>query len=225
MDIDINKRLATKDIAEMLGIEAVTVRKYAQALEKAGYIFERSDSDHRVFSGKDAMALQQLKAIRERSGLNVEMAANIVASKHQGATEIVSVPQNPENSAELERYENRYAALEEKIDALAQIIAQQQQAAIASIQEPRQQRMELFTMGQAERRVKRRLEAEALELWLCKPEAERLHKIGWFRKEENVTARDVFVRQYVDERIDALLREELGLADEDSIEGVVSHEP
>ncbi|MDT2262665.1 hypothetical protein P7H12_01920 [Paenibacillus larvae] len=70
----------TKDMAAMLGIETVTVRKYALALEKAGYIISRDDKDRRTYSDVDAMALQQLFTLRERSGMTVEKSAEMVAS-------------------------------------------------------------------------------------------------------------------------------------------------
>lgn len=71
----------TKDMAAMLGIETVTVRKYALALEKAGYIISRDDKDRRTYSDVDAMALQQLFTLRERSGMTVEKSAEMVASR------------------------------------------------------------------------------------------------------------------------------------------------
>lgn len=120
---DTDKYYNPKDLAEMLGIESVTLRKYSIALEKAGYIFMRNDSDRRLYSERDVMALQQLKALRDRNALNVENAAMAVATKHRqvnGPSEtvthsdklpVVSVP-------------NRYEALEDKIDAQAVQIAQ-----------------------------------------------------------------------------------------------------
>ncbi|MDR0268179.1 hypothetical protein [Paenibacillus sp.] len=36
-------RYSTKDIADKLGVEAVTVRKYALALERAGYSIDKID--------------------------------------------------------------------------------------------------------------------------------------------------------------------------------------
>lgn len=213
MEHDMMKRLATKDLAEMLGVEAVTVRKYAVALEKAGYAFERSAGDHRLYSSKDAMVMSQLKALRERSGLSVEMAANVVVSKHGEASEIVAVSQNAPDAAVWERYEKLYAGLEEKIAVLTELMQQQALAAVAALPDPRQQRMDFFQLTQAERRVRRRLERQASDAWFARPDVQRFTK-RWFWKEENIAARDLFVRDYVEERLDAELQKELGLEEE-----------
>ena len=48
-----------------------------------------------------------------------------------------------------------------------------------------------------QKRVEYQLEKEALLLWTAKPLHERQKKIGWFRKEEDLTKRDIFVKEYV----------------------------
>lgn len=44
-----------------------------------------------------------------------------------------------------------------------------------------------------------------------KPEGERMRKAGLFRKEEDVNARDRFVRNYVDEHFEIRMLEAYGL--------------
>lgn len=73
--------LGTKEIAEILGVKPVTVRKYASALEKAGYIVGRGDSGHREYTQNDATAFRELQALCERSGMTVEMSANVIATR------------------------------------------------------------------------------------------------------------------------------------------------
>jgi hypothetical protein len=63
----------------------------------------------------------------------------------------------------------------------------------------------------ARRRVESQLEEEAFNIWSTKPESERLKKVGWFRKEEDHAARDLFVRRYVNEYFPTRLKKELGL--------------
>ncbi|WP_274653794.1 hypothetical protein [Paenibacillus humicola] len=73
-----------------------------------------------------------------------------------------------------------------------------------------QQREEILNSRLTERRIQQQLNQEALELWATKPEAERLRKIGWFRKEEDTAARDRFVRDYIDEHYESRLRAAYG---------------
>jgi hypothetical protein len=65
-----------------------------------------------------------------------------------------------------------------------------------------------------DRRVEVRLEEEAITLWDAKPEIERLKKIGWFRKEDDLAKRDIFVKQYVNEHFEHRLKEAYGLDDQ-----------
>lgn len=58
-----------------------------------------------------------------------------------------------------------------------------------------------------ERRIEKQLRDEALDLWVAKPETERLKKVGLFRKEENVDMRDRFVREYIHEHYEQRIRE------------------
>lgn len=95
----------TKDVAEMVDIAVPTVRKYAQALEKQSYDFIRDKNDNRLYTQHDAMAIQHLKTLREKTNISVEQAASIVISKH-GNRSIRDVA--PPDTAEIERYERRY---------------------------------------------------------------------------------------------------------------------
>lgn len=80
---DIETKYTTKDLADMLGVEAVTIRKYALALEKAGYDIDRSDGKNRSYSERDAMAFKYMQTIRSRTGITVEAAADVVATKNK----------------------------------------------------------------------------------------------------------------------------------------------
>jgi len=63
---DMERRYTTKDIADMLGVEAVTIRKYALALEKAGYIVDRINGKNRAYSERDAWHSSSFKLYASR---------------------------------------------------------------------------------------------------------------------------------------------------------------
>lgn len=123
MHSDADRYYTPKEMSEMLSIEPVTLRKYSIALEKAGYIFIRNDSDHRLYTERDVISLQHLKALRERNALNVDNAAMAVTTRFfqvNGPSETVTHGENLPVLADTERYE----ALESKVDAQAEQIAQ-----------------------------------------------------------------------------------------------------
>lgn len=214
---DMEQRYTTRDIADMLGVEAVTVRKYALALEKYGFSVYRSDGKNRSFSEQDVMAFRQLMTLRERSGVNVETAAQIVASKHKGVTvDSVSIVHN-DGEALPQHYDDRYDLLAAKVE---QLIALQQQAAatVQALPDPVQQRAERFNERMTERRVENKLRDEAEEAWNAKSAAERMRKVGWFRKEEDTVVRESFIRKYIEARFEDCLRKEYGFEGKGDIE-------
>lgn len=110
--------LGTKDIAEILKIEAVTVRKYARALEDAGYNVEHDGNGRRKYSEVDVTSLRELQALRERTGLNVEKCAEVVAARHRGASESVTLVKNQEDKQLIERYEERYNEMVQMMETM-----------------------------------------------------------------------------------------------------------
>lgn len=73
---------------------------------------------------------------------------------------------------------------------------------------PKEKRLERLNQIMTEHKVKRALEVEAIELWNNKPEEERLIRVGWFRREENIDKRNLFIKDYIDENFELYLRKE-----------------
>lgn len=190
-------RYTTKDIADKLGIQAVTVRKYALALEKAGYSIDRSDGKNRSYNATDVMAFQYMQSIRAQTSITVEEAANLVAKKNNNAMASDTSIVHNESEALPDRYETLLSMVQ-------QLLASQQAA--PALPSPEELRAERLNERLTERKIERQLEREALEAWTTKPLNERMRKTGLFRKEEDVTSRDRFVRDYVDERLEARIR-------------------
>lgn len=76
-------------------------------------------------------------------------------------------------------------------------------------------RIDRFEKIMAEHKVKRVLKDEAMKLWNKKPPEERLTKVGWFHKKEDINKRDIFINNYIDEKIESDLKRELNLNKKD----------
>ena len=72
---------STKDIAKLTDIAESTVRKYAQLLEKNGYLFVRNVSGSRLFTEQDLKVILELKA-EPKEERSIEDVASHVASKY-----------------------------------------------------------------------------------------------------------------------------------------------
>lgn len=110
--------LQSKEIAEILGVKTVTVRKYAKALEDAGYIVSRSDSGHREYTEVDATVFRELQALCEHTGMTVEKAAFAVVARHNKASVSVAPTVVGQDKEEIMQYDPRYEELVNTINNL-----------------------------------------------------------------------------------------------------------
>lgn len=67
------KVYSSSDVAEHLKIKTATLRKYCIMLEEEGYTFKRNSRNHRYFSDKDVMTLQNLLRAKN-NGITLEEA-------------------------------------------------------------------------------------------------------------------------------------------------------
>lgn len=189
--------LKTADVASFLGVKAVTVRKYALALEKAGYLVERSDSNNRTYSEKDAMVMRELATLCKDIGLSVEKAAMAVAAKHMRFLSDTGDGNMPVLGDE-NRYDERYDQAIELLKQMAEH-SQQQAGDMASIRAEMQLQSESIEALQRElAETKRLLAASSERKWwnffrrreeshdLAEPDPE----VQWNRKQQR--ERDIY---------------------------------
>jgi hypothetical protein len=118
------KEYATKDISNIVGIASPTVRKYAQALEKAGYTFIKNEKGFRFFIDDDISAFNELKTMSKRSSLPVERIAEIIVSdrkpiQHEAISDIPEIIQSDSGiKGDLVQYDTRYNELMERLGKL-----------------------------------------------------------------------------------------------------------
>ncbi|MET3547078.1 DNA-binding transcriptional MerR regulator [Paenibacillus favisporus] len=96
---------------------------------------------------------------------------------------------------------------QEKVERLTELLMKQTEAA-ASLSPAVQTQSRKQADHLTERRVKRQLESEALELWLNKPAPERTKRNVLFQRKEDSEAKEKFVRDYVLEHYVSRLNEE-----------------
>lgn len=66
----------SKELAEKLGVAAITVRKWSLKLEEKGYEIARDGEDRRLYSERDLMAFELLsKRLKEKMPLEKAVAA------------------------------------------------------------------------------------------------------------------------------------------------------
>lgn len=110
------KVYATSEVARIIGIAPVTVRKYSQELENKGYVFIRSKikgrQKARLYRYSDVESLRYLKEIREESNITVDQATSITVERlGKGAIQSISST----DTEKTKRYSNQYDELKDMI--------------------------------------------------------------------------------------------------------------
>ncbi|PGX95612.1 hypothetical protein COE15_20760 [Bacillus cereus] len=76
--------LLNKEMSERLNIGVSTLRKWAAALEKNGYYWEKNDDGTRYYTHYDQDTLILFKSLVQEQKFNLEQAAKVIISKREG---------------------------------------------------------------------------------------------------------------------------------------------
>jgi DNA-binding transcriptional MerR regulator len=114
---NVTTEYAPSDVAQMLNLNSETLRKYALALEKEGYIFTKKESGHRQYYQKDVMVLNQFVALLNQNGLKIPIAAKSVVAKHLATSQTVTDAVTVSQSSLFERSEERYTEMMTMLEA------------------------------------------------------------------------------------------------------------
>ncbi|MFF1291642.1 DUF3967 domain-containing protein [Bacillus thuringiensis] len=87
------------DVAEQLGIQSSTLRKYADVLEKEGYTFIKNERGHRKYRESDVIVFRKVINLKNDTDMTLENATKQIVSWNQGIEVL------PLERYEIERYE------------------------------------------------------------------------------------------------------------------------
>ncbi|MFE6707650.1 DUF3967 domain-containing protein [Bacillus thuringiensis] len=87
------------DVAEQLGIQSSTLRKYADVLEKEGYTFIKNERGHRKYRESDVMVFRKVINLKSETDMTLENVTKQIVSWNQGV-EVLLLKRH-----EVERYE------------------------------------------------------------------------------------------------------------------------
>ncbi|WP_380888019.1 DUF3967 domain-containing protein [Streptomyces collinus] len=97
--MDMGIKLSSKDVAKHLGIEPVTVRKYASMLEEQGYSFNKDSKGWRLYTEDDVKTLEYLCTMTKINGHSLDETVKHIASLYRSKLTIsdtaTSLQDNP----------------------------------------------------------------------------------------------------------------------------------
>ena len=102
------------EIMEKLNLKESVYKKYILALEKEGYLFQRNDRNHRIFTDKDIQTLENFIELIKYDGMTIEAVAKKIGetSGHNDIT--ISKPEQQEGYDVMNLVEKAVQAEREK---------------------------------------------------------------------------------------------------------------
>lgn len=220
--------LKVSDLAGQLKIPQPTIRRY---MDRHGHHLH-TKKQHKSYLISSA-SIPTLARIRDEysKGLNGEQVEEVLLGQSSTITTVsdTSVHKDERVSGNLaealseleksviDRFNNQeqfnqhllelLQREQEKVERLTELLMKQTEAA-ASLSPAVQAQSRKQADHLTERRVKRQLESEALELWLNKPAPERTKRNVLFQRKEDSEAKEKFVRDYVLEHYVSRLNDE-----------------
>ncbi|WJE55539.1 MerR family transcriptional regulator (plasmid) [Bacillus cereus] len=112
----------------------------------------------------------------------------------QATAEIIEKMVNKQIEEKIKNIESQY---EEKLGNILKQLPQPEDAEALKLRQ-RQERLDNFII---EHRARQELRKKAEDLWSSKPDEERIKKVGWFKKEEDLAKKQLFIEQYIHDNI------------------------
>jgi DNA-binding transcriptional MerR regulator len=218
------KAYTINEVSKIIDIPAGTIRQWEKTVEGILNI-PRDDKGSRYYTDFEINTLNNIKAMRDK-GLSFEVIKDVL--NHSEANLNVPIPSVPvmSQSEAIQTIQNLQTTIQTLAQRMESIIEESVRKEVSKISEgfvegmtrllpppkdPHSERQERLTEVITRRRIETQLENEAIDLWSKLPDAERMKKIGVFRKEENRDKRDQFVKNYINLHFEVKLRIEYGL--------------
>jgi|SRR5699024_7414441 len=217
-----NEWLSVTQLSKQLEIPETTVRRYLNNFDE--YFRAEQIGRGKKYHPDAIEILQRIAMLYSIDRETIEIKSILAneyafSTEENGQNEATTVP--PYNiSRQFDEFQQKQEEfnrqllqqLHEQQEYIKQLIDSRDQ----DIQEakrfvsPEKERSDRFERIMLEHKVRKKLEEEAEDLWLEKPEEERMKKISWFRREEDKDQRYLFIKRYVNEHFEEYLRNEMG---------------
>lgn len=196
------------DFAKKIGFSSMTIYKWFDALEEKGIHYTQRIKGQKIYSDLDLEIANFIIESRKNS-MPLEAIYDVIGMRlnvrsfpddFQDKNELVSIPQMKEEVTNIlktvfkEEFEHMSAAIAKQLHDKTQL-----EAAKGS-------EIDQVTL----RKIESNLRIQALKEWSKKSEDDRYIKSGWFRREEDLTKREIFVEEYIQEHYDKAIRDQIG---------------
>jgi len=195
-----------RSFSDLLGNHVSTVNNWFKTLEDTGVHYVGRVNDLRVYDEID-VSVGKYIVQKRKDGWSLEAIFNSLREddppielrpfpdEFTGTNQLSLTTVNEIQTLFRREMNSMHSLQQEELNvALADQIKQLHESIKMDRKQERQQEItDMITSN----RIKMELELEALREWEKKPASERFIKTGFFKKEENISKRDIFVKTYV----------------------------
>jgi DNA-binding transcriptional MerR regulator len=127
------------EVAELLGMNINTIRKYCLMLEEQGYCFKRDDQNRRAFLSNDIILIQEIVRKKQTEKMPLEDAIQSVISTIQPVTKEQNImPSITQESAITLQLQKEFSRAFEQVSATLSDLRQEIQEQRRELQEQRE---------------------------------------------------------------------------------------
>jgi transposase-like protein len=178
----------SSEIAEILGVAPVTLRKWSQELEKHGWRFVKDAQDRRAYTDRDAIALRYLRDLMRDRRTSLESAVQSVINRYGiEEPEEISLPDIQDRQREkalavqseaMQRLNDLTLAVQQLTERVDQIVQEQVRNEIAAARE--QIAAEIASISE-QMNVQTAQLSEKIDTVITETRAERHRKKPWWK--------------------------------------------
>lgn len=207
------------DFANKVGKHLNTVDGWFKKLEEQGihYINRTESTGEKVYDDLD-LRIAQYIVEKRNSKWALEAIFNEIGSHFDLRTSPVNtnVPEHIDEQVDINAlkvdlikeistvlestYKNQFEQYKKELDSKFN--------SLPTLLNVREQRLNEIIVR---RRIESKLEKEAIQIWMERPDSEKYKKRGWFRREEDTEKKNKFVKEYIDEHFEKRLKVEFEL--------------
>lgn len=181
------------EFASLLGFTPATIYNWFNNLEEKGIHYTNRDpKGQKIFSNMDYKIAEFIKIARDKK-ISLEAIYEVIP----GQLDVRAFPE--EDNSNTNNQVGLPKNVEKEIIAIMRSVFKEELAAanlsseIKKLETPKDKMNDLVQM----KKIESKLKISALKEWSQKSEQERFIKVGLFRREEDLTKREIFVEEYL----------------------------
>jgi DNA-binding transcriptional MerR regulator len=200
------------EFASILGKHYTTINDWFNKLEsKRIHFISRAENGDRVY---DAMDLKIAEFILQKRTEDWGLTAIFNVLSEQDGLELRDVPNShitDDDKKPVTLDQLKAVFQSEMTEYLTNTLKTTIQQSLPQLIDPQQQRLERVNEMLTQHKIQSKLRIDALEEWSKLSKDDTTKRVGLFKREEDISKRDLFIERYISEKYESTLKKNFGI--------------